>query len=204
MNLGLGNLTELKGQLLAASLRADTNYDAVITGIGTGVAGQFDQHCNRQWQRVEGEQDVFSADRRHWYLSRFPVEGISLCEKQDSVEDGWVALPGLIQAQQLEQGYVMFIAVQGYYWSRLRITYTGGYWFDTTEDGSGVMPGTAAALPAEVKLAWYLQCQNVWKRWEKLGAGITERPELSGAVGQLALAGAVKELLRPFKRMQMT
>src|ERR1700722_8483829 len=125
MNLGLGNLTELKGQLLAASLRADTNYDTVISGIGLGVAGQFDVYCNRQFQRVENEQDVFSGDRRHWYLSRFPVEAISLCEKQDSVQDGWVTLPDLIQAQQLEPGYVMFISVQGYYWSRLRITYTG-------------------------------------------------------------------------------
>jgi hypothetical protein len=197
-------LTELKGQLLAASLRGDTNYDGVITGIGLGVAGQFDRHCNRQLQRVENEQDVFPGDRRHWYLSRYPVESISRCEKQDSVEDGWVVLPELIQAQQLAQGYVMFIAVQGYYWSRLRITYTGGYWFDETEDGSGVMPGTATALPAEVKLAWYLQCQNVWKRWEKLGAGITERPETSGAVGQLALAPAARELLNGYKRMQIT
>ena len=204
MNLRLGNLTELKGQLLAASLRADTNYDAVITGIGLGVAVQFDRYCNRQLQRVENEQEVFPADRRHWYLSRYPVESISLCEKQDSVEDGWVTLPELIQAQQLEQGYVMFIAVQGYYWSRLRITYTGGYWFDETEDGSGVMPGTATALPAEVKLAWYLQCQNVWKRWEKLGSGITERPELSGAAGQLALAPAARGLLNGHKRMQIT
>jgi hypothetical protein len=204
MNIGLGNLTELKGQLLAASLRTDTNFDAVIKGIGAGVAGQIEKFCNRRLQRVEGEQDVFSGDRRHWYLSRFPAESVSLCEKQDSVQDGWVTLPDLIQAQQLDQGYVMFISVQGYYWSRLRITYTGGYWFDTTDDGTGTRPGPAAALPAELKLAWYLQCQNVWKRWEKLGAGITERPELSGAVGQLGLAAAVKELLRPFVRMQIT
>jgi len=204
MNLGLGNLTELKGQLLAASLRTDTNYDAVISGIGLGVAGQIDRYCNRRMARVAGEQDVFSGDRRHWYLSRFPVETISLCEKQDDVEDGWVALPELIQAQQLDQGYVMFVAVQGYYWSRLRITYTGGFWFDTTEDGSGVMPAGATGLPGDVKLAWYLQCQNVWKRWEKIGAGITERPELSGAVGQLELARAAQELLNGFRRYQIS
>lgn len=197
-------MTELKGQLLAASLRSDTNYDAVITGIGLGVAGQFDQFCNRKFLRVEGEQDVFSGDRRHWYLSRFPVERVSLCEKQDSTEDGWVTLPDLIQAQQLEQGYVMFIAVQGYYWSRLRVTYTGGYWFDTTEDGSGVMPGTATALPAEVKLAWYLQCQQVWKRVDKLGAQIAQDPEKQGALSSLGVIPAVEQLLRPFKRMQLT
>ena len=84
------------------------------------------------------------------------MERVSLCEKQDSVEDGWVALPDLIQAQQLEQGYVMFIAVQGYYWSRLRITYTGGFWFDTTEEVSGVTPngrGAAGGVEAGVVFA---------------------------------------------------
>jgi len=210
MDIGLGNLTELKGQLLAASLRSDTNYDTVITGIGLGVARQFDQFCNRGFERVVGQQDIFSADRRHWYLHRFPVETISECAKKDSEADSWVeyTLPpdpsSLIQQTQLDQGYVMFIALQGYYWSRLRLTYTGGFWFDTTEDGSGVMPTTATALPSDVKLAWYLQCQHVWKRWEKLGAGITERPELSGALAQLELAPAARELLRPFRRMQIT
>ena len=210
MNLGLGNLTELKSQLLAASLRTDTNYDAAITAIGQGVAQQFDRFCNRGFARTVGEQDIFSADRRHWYLRRFPVEAITECAKKDSEADSWVEyrLPpdgsSLIQQMQLDQGYVMFIAIQGYYWSRLRITYTAGFWFDTTEDNTGVLPNTATPLPSDVKLAWYLQCQHVWKRWEKLGAGITERPELSSALAQLDLIPQVKQLLTPFKRMQMT
>ena len=85
MNIGLGNLTELKGQLLAASLRADTNYDGVITGIGLGVANLFDQYCNRTFGRTVGMMDTFSADRRHWYLRAFPVETITAVTSGSSI-----------------------------------------------------------------------------------------------------------------------
>jgi hypothetical protein len=210
MNVGLGNLTELKGQLLALSLQSDTNYDAVITGIGLGVANLFDQYCNRTFCRTVGMVDTFSADRRHWYLNAFPVETITALGKQDSLSDGFVAstLPpdsgSLIQQAQLAQGYIMFISVQGYFFSRIQVTYTGGFWFDTTENGTGVMPGTATLLPAAVKAAWYLQCQHVWKRWDKLGAQIAEDPEKQSALSAVDLIPLVKTMLNPFKRMQIT
>jgi len=203
-------LTELKGQLLAASLRTDTNYDGVITGIGLGMANLFDQYCNRTFCRTAGMIDTFSADRRHWYLNCFPAETITAIAKQDDLTDGFVAsaLPpdpsSLIQQAQLEQGYIMFISLQGYFFSRIQVTYTGGYWFDTTENGTGVMPGTARALPAGVKTAWYLQCQQVWKRWDRLGAQIAQDPERQTALDRVELAPMVKQLLNPFKRMQMT
>ena len=210
MNIGLGNLTELKGQLLAASLRSDTNYDAVITGIGLGVANLFDQYCNRTFCRTAGKVDTFSADRRHWYLNCYPVEQITAVAKCDDQADGFVASPlppdesSLIQQMQLDQGYIMFIAIQGYFFSRIRVTYTGGFWFDTTEDGGGAMPAGATALPAAVKSAWYLQCQHVWKRIDKLGAQIAQDPEAQSALAAIEVIPLVKELLRPFKRMQIT
>jgi hypothetical protein len=214
MNIGLGNLTELKGQLLAASLRSDTNYDAVITGIGLGVANLFDQFCNRTFTRTAGKQDIFSADRRHWYLNAFPVEIITANEKCDDQQDGWVTFPlppdgsSLIQQMQLDQGYIMFISIQGYYFSRIRITYTGGFWFPMLEPTDAGYPDTipagATPLPGAVKLAWYLQCQNVWKRFDKLGAQIAQNPEDQSALAATELIPQVKELLRPFKRMQIT
>jgi hypothetical protein len=214
MNIGLGNLTELKGQLLAASLRSDTNYDAVITGIGLGVANLFDQFCNRTFTRTAGKQDVFSADRRHWYLNAFPVETITANEKCDDQQDGWIAFPlppngsSLIQQMQLDQGYIMFISIQGYYFSRIRITYTGGFWFPMLEPTDAGYPDTipagATLLPGAVKSAWYLQCQEVWKQIDKLGAQIAQNPEGQGSLSNMELAPFVKELLRPFRRMQIT
>jgi hypothetical protein len=214
MNIGLGNLTELKGQLLAASLRSDGNYDAVISGIGLGVANLFDQYCNRTFCRTVGKVDTFSADRRHWYLSAFPVETITALAKKDDETDGFraSALPpdasSLIQAMQLDQGYIMFISIQGYYWSRIAVTYTGGFWFPILEPADAGYPDTAPAgaalLPAAVKSAWYLQCQHVWKRWDKLGAQIAQNPEGQSALSGIGLVPLVEEILRPFKRMQIT
>jgi hypothetical protein len=214
MNIGLGNLSELKAQLLAASLRDDTNYDAAITGIGLGVANLFDQFCNRTFARTVNKQDVFSADRRHWYLKAFPVESIAANEKCDDLKDGFVAFPlppdgaSLIQQTQLDQGYIMFISIQGYYFSRIRITYTGGFWFPILEPADAGYPDTipagAALLPAAVKTAWYLQCQQVWKRLDRLGAQIAQDPEGQTALDSMELTPFVKQLLGPFKRMQIT
>jgi hypothetical protein len=174
------------------------------------MANLFDQFCNRTFCRTVGKQDIFSADRRHWYLNAFPVEAITGNEKKDDEKDGFVSYPlppdgsSLIQQMQLDQGYIMFISIQGYFFSRIRITYTGGFWFDTTEDGSGVMPAGATLLPAAVKSAWYLQCQHVWKRIDKLGAQIAQDGEGQSALSAIEVIPLVKELLRPFKRMQIT
>ena len=203
MNAGLGNLTELKGQLLAASLRSDSNYDNVISAIGLGVAAQFDQYCNRKLARLQNDVDQFRADRSHYYLKRYPVESISLCQRQDTLTDGWINLPvtDLIQQWNLQIGYISFIALQGYEFSQLLVTYTGGFWFDSTEDGSGVQPSGSTLLPADLKLAWYLQCQNVWRQWDKLGNQISEHPESQDAAQSIVLAPAVKELLDEHRRL---
>jgi hypothetical protein len=214
MNIGLGNVTELKGQLLAASLRSDTNYDAVITGIGLGVANLFDQYCNRTFCRTAGKVDTFSADRRHWYLNCYPVEQITAVAKCDDQADGFVASPlppdesSLIQQMQLDQGYIMFIAIQGYFFSRIRVTYTGGYWFPILEPPDAgypdAQPAGSALLPAAVKTAWYLQCQHIWKRLDKLGAQIAQDPEGQTAQDKMELTPMARQLLNPFKRMQIT
>jgi len=207
-------LTELKGQLLAASLRSDTNYDAVITGIGLGVANLFDQFCNRTFARTAGKTDTFSADRRHWYLNCYPVEAITSVAKCDDQAGGFVpsTLPpdgsSMIQQMQLDQGYIMFVAIQGHFFSRIRVTYTGGYWFPILEPADAGYPDTipagAFALPAAVKTAWYLQSQHLWRRWDKLGAQIAENPEAQGALSGVDLIPMVKTMLRRFQRMQMS
>ncbi|HWD18144.1 MAG TPA: hypothetical protein VHB20_02605 [Verrucomicrobiae bacterium] len=203
MNIGLGNLTELKGQLLAASLRSDTNYDNVIAAIGQGVAAQFDHYCNRKLARLQNDTDQFRADRRHYYLPRYPVESISQCQRQDTLTQGWatLAVTDLIQQWNLHIGYIAFGATQGDEFSQLLVTYTGGFWFDTSEDGSQTLPVGASPLPADLKFAWYLQCQNVWRQWDKLGNQIAEAPEGQTAGQTLQLAPAVKELLDEHRRL---
>jgi hypothetical protein len=114
----------------------------------------------------------------------------------------------MIQQMQLDQGYIMFIAIQGYFFSRIRVTYTGGFWFPVLEPADAgypdAIPEGAFALPAAVKTAWYLECQHVWKRLDRLGAQIAQDPEGQTALDGLELTSMAKQLLRPFQRMQMT
>jgi hypothetical protein len=216
MNAGLSNLATLKAQLLAVSMQSKTNYDPIITAIGQGVAGQFDKFCNRKFSRVVGEVDTFSADRRHWYLKRYPVETISALAKKDAENDGWVpyVLPpdgnSLIQVMQLDQGYIMFISIQGYYFSRITCTYNGGYWFDTSDpsdagySGPQTIPPAATPLPSDVQLAWFLACKAVWKRYDPIGAQIAQDPEPQHAMDDLKLPKAAQELLNGYKRYQIS
>lgn len=208
MNLGLGNLIELKRQLLAAGLVAEDTYDSLITGIGKGVAGMFDQFCNRGLERVAGETDEFSGDRRMWVLSRYPVETVSGVEVREDMTEGWVAVNEVIQQRDDAAGVIWFGEIQGIHLTRLKVTFTGGYWFDTTEDGTGVMPAGATALPKDVSLAWYLQCREVWLKIDRLGLSLIqgegEKNFVSQMLAGLELVPMVKEILGKHVRYQLT
>jgi hypothetical protein len=73
----------------------------------------------------------------------------------------------------------------------MRITYTGGYWFDDAETEDTAQPAGTTKVPQDLKLAWYLQCGKVWQSIDKLGAKLTQ----GGASGQPAGPGQVTEAL---------
>lgn len=211
MNLGLGNRTELKRQLLAADLVSGDDWDAKIEAIGKGVAGLLQRHCNRLFERTVGAQDFFTADRRSWIASRFPVEAITAVDQQDTVLTGYVTLGAVNDAVvtwDAPSGLIEFGDVLGNYTSLVRLTYTGGYWFDTTEDGTGVQPGGSTLLPDDIKLAWFLQCKRAWEVYDPLGrwfvknSGDTAPPQLT--LAQHELLPQVRELLQPHLRFQIT
>ena len=208
MNAGLGNLTSLKAQLLAVSMQSQTNYDPIITAIGLGVARQMDKFCNRTLMRTVGKVDTFRADRRHWYLNAYPVEAITATAKKDSEADGYVAFPpppdgsALIQMMDLPRGWIEFVAIQGYFFSQIQITYTGGFWWNQADPsdvgytGPQIQPAGSFALDADIQLAWFLACKNVWKRFDPLGVQISQDPEPQSAMADLKLPHAAKELLQ--------
>jgi hypothetical protein len=211
MNLGLGNLIELKRYLLAGSLVGGADYDRAITAIGKGVAGLFNKHCNRVFERAAGAVDQFSADRRLWITRRYPIETIASIEQRDTMQGGWVALTlnDVIMNRDDAVGIIKFGAVQGSHQSEMRLTYTGGYWFDSTEADppSEVPPGGATLLPGDVKEAWYLQCAEVWEKKDKLGTSITGSGGatfVAQLLAGLTLVPLVKEKLAGYIRYQVT
>lgn len=208
MNLGLGNLTELKAQLLAKGLRASADFDAPITAIGVGVAGRFEKYCNRKFPRAVNAQFVCSADRDHVYLDRAPIEELVSVELKTDQAVGWELQSNLVANLNELDGFAFFGFQPGPHYGLLRFTFTGGFWFDESEDASGVMPVGAAALPADLKLAWFLQCRAVWNALDKLGTKITEVGEGTGTIstiiGELKLVAEAEATLLNYRRLQLT
>lgn len=205
---GLCNLDTLKRHLLAASLVADTTWDTTIAEIGAGVARSFDKFTNRKLAYAAGDTITFSADRDHFYLPRFPVVSVSLTEQKDDETTGYVTLTDAYAVQDLPIGKLIFGSTLGTWQSVVRVTYTGGYWFDTKEPTDNgyptTMPTGATALDGALKLAFLLQCAHVWDSRDKLGLGIGDKPGARSALADLNLVPEVKNAMQGFIRYQIT
>lgn len=211
MNVGLGNLRELKAHLLAEALRADSAYDEAIAAIGKGVAALFEKFCDRKFGRVENDTETFAADRAGFVLSRFPIESVSKLEFKSDEATGfveWTPLTDYIRSIDNASGviYLPDQADAGKYWSQLRFTFTGGYWFDTSEDAESpeAQPAGSNALPNDLKLAWLQQCQELWNKRDKLGTGIVAEAGKEFSLAGTGLLAGVKIVLMGYQRFAIT
>lgn len=217
MNAGLSNLATLKAWLLPAAMVAGTDFDGQIAAIGKGVAGQLESYCNRQFVRTAGDVFECTADREHLALPRYPVETITTLEMQYSLADGWQAqtpLTDIIWNQALDRGLLYFGFRQAItpLW-RMRITYTGGYFFEQLEPADNgfptAVPAGSTAVPANLFLAWQLQCEHIWTQRDKLGLAIGHDVHASNArvvpaLAQIQLLPQVTDLARSFIRYSLT
>jgi hypothetical protein len=203
MNAGLGTLTELKAQLLAAALRDGDDYDDQLLAIGLGVAAMFDRRCSRHLGYDAAATFVCSANRDHCYVDRYPVISVSKTELKTDHTTGYVEQTSLIEVSDFASGYL--------YWgspvygdeASLRFTFAGGFWFDTTEGGGGSLPTGATPLPDDLKWAWYLQCQEAWNKRDKLGLGIAAGQDKQPSLTGLELVPQVKQILTWYFRYAM-
>lgn len=202
MDAGLSNLATLKARLLPSSLTGGTTQDNRILQIGRGVAGAFASFCNRDgWLRATGLTTEFTADRGHWIVPRLPLETVTAVDQKDSEADGFVTLGAVndvVETIDKKSGLVHFGSMLGDAESFVRITYTGGYWWDTTEDSTGVMPSGATALPYDLQEAWLLQCQRTWDTLDKQGANVVSQ---GGSVSLLGLSLAGLNIPEEIQRM---
>jgi len=211
MNAGFSNLTTLKAHLLAAALRPATDYDTPIQNLGLGVATAMENFCNRDFARVAGTTEIFPADRCEFLLSRYPVESVTLAEIKSTEVLGWVTQtdPNFIRAIQNKTGIVNTgPSDAGKFYEQVRFTYTGGYWWPQLDSGDNGYPDTlpngAYLIPNDLKYAWLLQCELVWKMRDKLGTQISEGDGKNrGPTYQLSdldLAPQVKQMIDQYKR----
>jgi hypothetical protein len=202
MDLGLGNLVTLKAHLLNSTLRAGTAYDTQLATLGAGVAASFEKYCNRKFGRVVDDTYVCSADRDHTYVPRYPIEEIDSLALKSSESEGFVTLSDALVNADYVTGQVYFAGKVGSWWQSIRITYTGGYWFNTAEEDTAQPSGTTA-LPDDLKLAWVLQCEEIWNKRDKLGIGLAQPSAQQFNLAALDLLPQVKNMLDPYRRYQI-
>lgn len=203
-DLALGNLADVKARVLAASLVAGTDYNTMLTQIGKAAAKAMEHLCNRKFSRTVGDTCTFSADRDHYWLPRTPVETITQVELKTTDTEGWQVQTDIIQLSELTKGLIHMGGPTWAWPAQIRVTYTGGYWYDTTEDYSGSLPSGATQVPDDLKEAWLLLCQHIWDSTPKLGTNILEKPGAQSALGDFDVPPYVRTLLNPFRRYQIT
>ena len=210
MNAGLSNLDSLKKRLLASSTQGDTGFDLAIQGIGLGMAGRVETFLNRKLARVVGWQEILPADRINFLLSRFPVETMTTIELKPTEADGWILQDATFyQSLDLQSGMVICPEDidPGEYYSQVRFTYTGGFWWEPAEPGDAVYPTAQPAgsnlLPDDIRTAWLMMCQQVWDSTDVLGLGLVSEPGKETDLQEIKMSALVREMLRPYVRNQM-
>jgi hypothetical protein len=146
MNAGLGSLTDLKTRLLPAQSRAQTDSDAEILALGLGTARWFERYCDRRFARFVNDTYLCRADCSFVVLPRYPLESVASVETLTIGETVWTPL---VESWQLypDAGLVDLVGAFGSTAQQLRLTYTGGWWWDETEDGTGVRVPAARRPP---------------------------------------------------------
>jgi hypothetical protein len=211
VNAGFSNLDTLRKHLLAGSLGAETKFDTVLKAIGLGVAGMFDKLCNRKLAYAEDAEVIFSGDRDHFVLPHYPVLSINSIESRYNDADAWEDSESALVNSDSASGLVRFYGPLGDHQLRVRVVYTGGYWFKTAEPDDEAFPGElpvgATALPEDIAAAWLLQCEQIWQTKDRLGTGLVGGDGgqfLNTRLSTLELLPIVKQMLQGHIRYQLT
>lgn len=208
MNAGFANLTTLKAHLLGAALQPSIEFNDVIAVIGLGIAGMIENHCQRKFSRIVGETEIFPGDRREFLLTRFPIESVTKVEVKHTEASGWEehAVNEFVSTVDLATGILHTQAASdvGRHDAQVRITYTGGFFWETKEPSDPgyptAQPAGSAALAQALQLAWLMQCQEVWNKRDKLGLTIAEPLNARSKLARVEFAPLVAQMLRPFIR----
>lgn len=180
MNAGLSNLTTLKAHLLTPALAASTDYDARIATVGAAMLGLIEQHTGRRIARKVGDTLTLPGGRTVFVLPRLPVETITAIEYREKSADAWTDCLADLDYYDAESGVVHLTQPPVSRSGQIRVTWTGGYWFEPLEPAASgyptTMPDGATALPAELQAAWLLQCGHAWRVIDQLGTAIAEEP----------------------------
>ena len=210
MNAGLSNLAGLKAHLLPATMQNSGTYDQVILDLGLGLASMFEGFCNRKFSRMSGDTYTVNAQRMALVLPRYPIESIDALAIFSDANTSWETLVvnDNIVSWEADTGLVNFGSQLGEATAKVRVTFTGGYWWQTDEPGEvqQAQPSGSTVLPDALKTAWILQCRQAWSVIDRLGLtiGIAKGGPAAGVANQvlseLDMVPQVKSALERFRR----
>lgn len=195
----LSSLTQLKAFLLPPAMRERTDFDEQLQVLGHGVQALMEGHCNRRFERVMGDLFQDAADKYVFSVPRFPIEEVTLVTLQTDVATD---ITDTVHRVSQKAGLVHLNAVPGCGDDGIDITYTGGFWWDTTEEQSGEMPGAATALPLDILTAFYQQMKAACEASDLFGlqaASSDEKTKLPPRQ-DIDLVPMVKTILNPHRR----
>lgn len=202
MNAGLCSLTTLKEHLLPSPMRARTDWDTALTTLGLGVAAMMERHCARSFQRAVNAVFKASANNLTFSLDRFPVESVASVVLNAANNGGDTTITSDIERTDLAAGLIFFDSTPGTQHDQIAITFTGGYWWDTTEDESGTQPSGSTALPADLLMAFILQMKSVTEAANLFSTAAVTSGKDKPATASLSLdlIPAVKQVLDAYRR----
>lgn len=203
MNAGLSSLRKLKQAVLPDSMRESAMWDDTLVSLGLGVAEVIERHLDRRLAWLVTDIMESDAQRTVISLPRYPVASITAVEMQSTPTGAWEDIIGSVARFPKVTGLVLFRSPPGDESSTLRVTWSGGYWWDTNEDGGGEQPEGSTLLPPALFTAWAMQVQAHCTALDLFGAQAGK--EVLGAASNLltnaeALTPAVVTMLKPFRR----
>jgi hypothetical protein len=213
MNAGLCNLATLRRHILGASLGDDRTHDDVILALGLGTAAMFENRTGRRFGYLEDDTIEVTGDRSHFIVPRYPIVSIESVEFRASDAETYAVQSDQPWRSHKASGILHFGAELGSFDSYLRITWTGGFWWeplDPEEEGypTAVPDPAPVALPADLLAAFLLHCRATWQVFDKTGMDLLKTGSSSqfvtGSIGTLDLSPQVINTLNDYRRYQLS
>jgi len=197
----LTSLTILKSHLLPPALRSRTDFDTQLTLLGCGVLAGMEGFLNRKLVRLEDAVEKVNARCTVVSLSRFPIEAVPVIQLTTAGPTGTTSTITDYARVNLDAGLVHFFIPPGAQHDTLTLTYTGGFWIDTSAEQDGELPAGATALEPDILTAWLLQMKAVTQAmnlFNTAAAGSKDNAPTDAA--SLDLSPLVKDLLNDYRR----
>lgn len=184
-------------------MRQSAMWDDTLVALGLGVADAIETHLDRKLGWAVGDIAMCDAQRIFVSVPRYPVSVFTAVEMQTTPTGAWEDISDQVTRFMHSAGMVLFRVTPGSESATIRVTSTGGFWYDTDEEGNGEMPSGATALPASIFTAWAMQVQAQCNALDLFGA--QSGKDVLGSASNLltnaaAFIPAVVTMLKSFRR----